>query len=950
MANIRYFGDYELLEEIAHGGMGVIFKARQVSLNRIVALKMILAGRLASRAAVQRFYTEAQAAAKLDHPNIVPIYEIGEHDGQHYFSMKFIEGGSLAQRIYDLRFMLYDLRGKDSSAPKDISKPQIVNHKSYIVNLLAKTARAVHYAHQRGVLHRDLKPGNILLDSNGEPFVTDFGLAKMIESEIDFTRTMAVMGTASYMSPEQASGQTKQLTAAADVYSLGAVFYELLTGRPPFQANSVLDVMRQVVESDPEKPRAVNPEVDPDLETICLKCLEKEPARRYGSAEALTDDLERWLRGEPILARPGSVWEKAEKWVRRKPLVAGLAASVGLAIGLGLLGVLWQWRRAEQSAADLRQNLYAADMTVAQQALDENDLGRAYDMLQKHIPKPGEEDLRGFEWRYFWKLCRGDPTALTLDAHEDGVSCLAFSPDGKILATGGFQDRTVKIWDLLAKTLLVSLPRFEDLLWRGDLAFSCDGKTLAASGRSETILFDSAAWTEVGRLKNPKLRQSFDPGFHQDGNTLVTQFYSEGARGVQLWDTATWEPKARFGSITPSQGPSALSPDCTLLAFALDGGRTVGLWDFVAQTKIGDLAARTDSAASVNSLAFSPDGGLLAAGTHQGAIKLWDVPSRQVLSDFLGHTLSVVTVAFSPDGKYQASGSSDQLVHLWDIGARKRRATYRGHRSGIIQVAFAPDGQTLATTSVDREIRFWRVEGETRQDVWTERGSPLGFSADGRSLITADTNQTLHFWDRSSGQETATLTLPTASATNFNSRAVSADGRRLAVALTNGAVQLWDLHTRRCTDTLPVDTMLLNTLTFSRNARFLASADWKKVGPTATGTVRVWDLETRQAIDFRIEASSTILGFPAVALSPDGKMLATGWTESRARLWDVRARTEPKIVAGTKGNLLSLAFSSDGKLLAGGYRDTAWLWEVPAGQVRAVFKSRNANGLGHIAF
>jgi len=514
---------------MARGGMGVIFKARQISLNRIVALKMILAGRLASRAAVQRFYTEAQAAAKLDHPNIVPIYEIGEHDGQHYFSMKFVEGGSLAERILDFRLPICDLKSNDAPS---------VTPKSQIARLLAKVSRAVHYAHQRGILHRDIKPGNILLDAHGEPFVTDFGLAKLVESDTDLTRTMAVIGTASYMAPEQASG--KQITIAADVYSLGAVLYELLAGRPPFRSGSVLDVMRQVVECEPEKPRALNPDVPPDLETICLKCLEKEPARRYASAQALADDLDRWLRREPIHARPSTVCEKAEKWVRRKPMVTSLAAAVALAIGLGLAGVVWQWRRAEQSATNLGHNLYAADMNVAQQALEENDLGRAYNLLERHIPKAGEDDLRGFKWRYFCKLCQGNLTALTLDAHEEGVSCLAYSPDGTLLGSGGFQDRTVKIWNLTTGKLLITLPQFEDLLWRGDLAFSRDGKTLAVPGRSQTILFDTSTWKEFRRLENPKLRLWFEPAFSAEGKTLVTQFFSGGARGVQIWDTATW--------------------------------------------------------------------------------------------------------------------------------------------------------------------------------------------------------------------------------------------------------------------------------------------------------------------------------------------------------------------------------------------------------------------------
>ena len=295
---VHYFGDYELLEEIARGGMGVVYKARQVSLKRTVALKMILAGQLASADAVQRFQREAEAAANLDHPNIVPIYEIGEQEGQHYFSMKLIDGTSLAPRI--ARFV----RDPRSAA-----------------SLLAKVARAVHDAHQHGILHRDLKPGNILLDAHDEPYVTDFGLARHVDGRSPQTRTGMIVGTPSYMAPEQARSE-KSLTVTADVYGLGAILYELLTGRPPFRAETELDTILQVLDRDPPRPRTLNPHIDRDLETICLKCLEKDPRNRYGSALALSEDLERWRDGKTIQARPSGPAKKVFKWAKRQPALA----------------------------------------------------------------------------------------------------------------------------------------------------------------------------------------------------------------------------------------------------------------------------------------------------------------------------------------------------------------------------------------------------------------------------------------------------------------------------------------------------------------------------------------------------------------------------------------------------------------------------------------------------
>ncbi len=312
---VRYFGDYELLEEIARGGMGVVYKARQVSLNRVVALKMILAGAFASPLDVQRFRTEAEAAANLDHPNIVPIYEVGEHQGQHYYSMKFIEGGSLAQHL-----------------------PRLAGDQRSAAQLVAAAARAVHHAHQRGILHRDLKPGNVLVDAEGRPHLVDFGLAKRVTEakQTGLTRAGTVLGTPAYMAPEQARAE-KLLTTAVDVYALGAVLYELLTGRPPFLAASELDTLLQVLEREPEPPRRLKPAVHRDLEAVALKCLAKEPGRRYESAAALAEELDGWLAGKPVAARRLKGGERFAHWVRQNPGQFFLAFA--LCFGLVMMGV-----------------------------------------------------------------------------------------------------------------------------------------------------------------------------------------------------------------------------------------------------------------------------------------------------------------------------------------------------------------------------------------------------------------------------------------------------------------------------------------------------------------------------------------------------------------------------------------------------------------------------------
>ena len=322
-------GDYELLEEVGRGGQGVVFRARQKSLNRIVALKVIGLGQWATKAHLKRFRLEAEAAARLDHPCIVPIYEVGERDGQCYFSMKFIEGGQLDEVV--------------RRVPISIRKA---------VELIAKVARTVHYAHEHAILHRDIKPGNILLDANGEPHLTDFGLARLLESESTITRTLEVMGTPSYMAPEEAVGNNAAISSATDIYGLGAVLYQLLTGQPPFAGGTTYETIKLLLDSDPRNPRLLNSKISRDLSTICLKCLEKNPQRRYSSALALAEDLEHWLKHEPIQARRTGVLARGTKWARRNPSTAAFVAlSVALAVGLGVMA--WKRQSAIPTTKDI---------------------------------------------------------------------------------------------------------------------------------------------------------------------------------------------------------------------------------------------------------------------------------------------------------------------------------------------------------------------------------------------------------------------------------------------------------------------------------------------------------------------------------------------------------------------------------------------------------------------
>ncbi len=393
------FGEYDLLEEIACGGMGVVYRARQRSLNRIVAIKLLLFGAHATPDAIKRFRAEAVAAAALQHPNIVAVHEVGVHDGQHFIVMDYVEGQSLAARIQ--------------------GEPLPARSAARYLRLIAE---AIHFAHERGILHRDLKPSNILIDAGDQPRVTDFGLAKRIGvpptggpgvSEPvkagmtnELTLTGQVLGSPSYMPPEQASGKRGVLSGRTDVYALGAILYHALTGRPPFVGEGMAETVQQLLNVEPVAPRLLNASVPADLENVCLKCLEKEPARRYATAQLLADELGRYLEGKPVLARPVTRLGKLWRWSRRNPHLALATGTALSSLLVGLAGVTWEWRRASANELFALQNAYAADMMLAQHAFDSENRVLALRLLDKYRPRANSAmDLRHWEWRYLWQLC-----------------------------------------------------------------------------------------------------------------------------------------------------------------------------------------------------------------------------------------------------------------------------------------------------------------------------------------------------------------------------------------------------------------------------------------------------------------------------------------------------------------------------------------------------------------
>ncbi len=664
---------YRVLDVLGRGGMGVVYRAYQENLERVVALKMISSGAHASAEERERFLREARVAGRLQHPGIVAIHDWGEDEGVPFFSMEFVQGRNLAEVVRE-------------SGPMEARRA---------ARLMRSAAQAVAYAHRENVLHRDLKPQNLLLTGQDEVKVTDFGLAKSLDLDPTFTATGQVLGTASYMAPEQERG-AGTAGRAADVYGLGAVLYHLLTGRPPFVGNALGDVLAQVRHEDPIPPCRLNQGVPVDLESICLRCLEKEPSRRYASAEDLAEDLHRFHNGEPVHARPVSNWRRGLRWARRKPVISSLAAALLVTVLAGLLLVVWQWRRAEAARARAEATRDQLEVQHANQLLTDADGTEGVAYLASILARnPGNAVARTRLLAAIASRPYAHPVApgLALDGSAWAVAC----GEGDRFVMGEYTDR-VHLWNPGSDSpRTIRRDGFRVL----DVAAVGDESLVAWLPSAHAIHVEdvSAASNAVRRLEHPAAVEA--ARFSARASRLVARIRDGSSLAWRLDRNPLPPPTA----LAHQEGATdvAFTPDEGRLVIGHPAGR-LEVWDLDSGRL---LAARDLPNAGPEAVVCSPDGQRIAVMFRDGSARQFRLSDLETMGGTMQHEGGTTSISYSPDAGRLVTTSWDKTARLWRAATGTPLGQPLRHRGGVLRAEFSPDGLKVASASYDRTVRVW---------------------------------------------------------------------------------------------------------------------------------------------------------------------------------------------------------------------------------------------------